>query len=82
MKNINNYLLKHNLEIFLPKKEDSDKVKKVKFKIDEKFYLPQQFKKNNDTEDDNESKNNYQYYFIKNEDNIDIINKYFIYLGF
>ena len=77
-KNINNYLLKHNLEIFLPKKEDSDKVKKVKFKIDEKFYLPNQIKKNNDEEDDNESKNNYQYYFIINEDNIDIINKYFI----
>ena len=70
-RHISNYLNKHNFVTFLPKKEDSEKVKKVKFNVDETF------RKSVKQKDNKSRKNNvFNFDFLNEQENIDSINHY------
>ena len=70
-----NYLNEHNFETFLPKKDSSDKVKRVRFKIDERISFKKYIKENFDKEkNDKKGPNNIGY--MKDQDQINDINHY------
>ena len=70
-RHISNYLNEYNFESFVPKKEDSDKEKKVRFNIDEKM------RKSVKEKNDKGRKNNpYNIDFLNDKEIIDSINHY------
>ena len=73
-KQITNYLSKHNFLMFLPKKEDSDKVRKVKFKIEEKNVI-KKLVKENDEKGKNDGRNLNDFSTFNDQDNVFIINE-------
>ena len=74
-KNISNYLIKQNLLFSFPKKEDSDKVKRVRFKLDEKISL-KNYIKENQNKGKNETRNSFYLRYINEEDDANVINDY------
>ena len=74
-RHIHNYLNEHNFETFLPKKEDSDKVKRVKFKIDERISIKNYIKEGFEKEKSNK-RVPYNSGYMNNQDQINVINHY------
>ena len=76
-RHISNYLNKHNFETFLPKKGDNDRVKKVKFKLDEKISL-KEYVNEIDEQEKNKKRSTYNLDYLNYQENINHINHYLI----
>ena len=74
-KNISNYLNKQNLILSFPKKEESDKVKRVKFRYNEHIPI-KKFIKENDGKGKNETRNSFYLRYSNEEDDAKTINQY------
>ena len=74
-KNISNYLKKQNLIFSYPKKEESDKIKRVKFDLNEKISL-KNYIKENEEKGKNDTRSSFYLRYVNEEDDAKVINDY------